>query len=450
MKAPEWMRLDNAALIYPSCRTRKYAVQYRISATLDKDISVSLLDSALKNIMPRFPGFGYTLSKGFFWWYLRRLDNEPSARLNETMNVFSLKDNGGFMFKVGCTGNVITLDVFHALTDGTGAMTFLMTLASEYIRLKENVCPEFGKWVFNPLEQPAMEELEDSFDGFSGLKGNLDKEEKAWHIAGKTLPYDILENMKVSLSSEDVAAKAASYGCNVTEFLSSVLLLSLQDTWKMDKSSRKSPFIVLEIPVNLRPMFGSRTLRNFSSYIHVGLDVRNGFFTLEEIIADLKMQKALFLQKNRLTTRVAANQELEDNLAIRCIPLFIKKHAINIINRMKGDTYCTYTFSNLGRIDAAGPNGSHIRGLDFILGRTMRRSGACACVSCNGRLNLNFSRKLEECEFEKIFLGHLSGLGVCASVGFGRVAGPQPKTKRYPFQPMRRSRVGMASSLLFI
>lgn len=450
MIAPEWTRLDNAAIIYPSCRTRRYATQYRMSATLDKDVSASVLDMALKNIMPRFPGFSYTLSKGFFWWYLRRLDNEPSAHLHETMNVFSLRDNGGFMFKVGCSGCKITLDVFHALTDGTGAMTFLMTLTSEYLRLKEDTAPVYGKWVFNPLEKADREEMEDSFDSFSGLKGNLDKEEKAWHVPGKSIRFDELENINVSLSAADVVAKAAGFGCTVTEFLSSLMLYSLQEIWKEDKSSRKSPFIVVEIPVNLRPIYGSRTLRNFSSYIHVGLDVRNGFFSLEEIVRDIRMQKRLYMQKSRLTTRVAANQALEDNLAIRCIPLFIKKHAINIINNMKGDTYCTYTFSNLGNIEIGGDAGRYVKGLDFILGRTRRRSGACACVSCNGKLSLNFSRRIQGCEFEKTFLGHLNELDIDASVDFTKVAERQERRRIKKTCTMKRSRIGLASSLLFI
>ena len=73
MIAPIWTRLDNAAIIYPSCRTRRYATQFRMSVTLGSEVSLRLLNQALGNLMPRFPGFSYTLRGGFFWWYLHRL-----------------------------------------------------------------------------------------------------------------------------------------------------------------------------------------------------------------------------------------------------------------------------------------------------------------------------------------------------------------------------------------
>ena len=151
-----------------------------MSVTLDHEVSLRLLNQALQNIIARFPGFTYTLGQGFFWWYLHRLDNMPVAGRDNTMNIFSLKDNGGYMFKAGCTGNKITLDIFHALTDGHGAMTFLMSLTAEYLRLKEGITPEYGGWVLNPAEQAKPEEMEDSFHQFIGSWGNIRAEQSAY------------------------------------------------------------------------------------------------------------------------------------------------------------------------------------------------------------------------------------------------------------------------------
>ena len=51
MKTPAWTRLDNASIIYPSCRTRKYATIFRMAVTLDEEVSQDLLGAALKNCM---------------------------------------------------------------------------------------------------------------------------------------------------------------------------------------------------------------------------------------------------------------------------------------------------------------------------------------------------------------------------------------------------------------
>lgn len=417
-----------------------------MSVTLDQEVSLRLLNTALNNIIGRFPGFTYTLGNGFFWWYLHRLDNMPIAERDTTMNIFSLKDNGGYMFKAGCSGNKITLDIFHALTDGTGAMTFLMSLTAEYLRLKEGITPEYDGWILNPAEEARPEELEDSFDSFSGLKGNLDNESVAWHIPGKKIPFDTLLNTRVSISTGSLADKAKEYGCTITELLTSLMIASLQDTRNVSGTRRQNGNLKVEVPVNLRPLFGSKTLRNFSSYVHLGIDAGRGDLTFKEIVATVRAQKERYVKKGPITTRVAANVALEDNVAVRCIPRLIKKPIINLVNSLKGDRYCSYTLSNIGDIKLPESVAEHVRDIDFLLGRARGKSGSCACASFNGRLNLNFTRRIEESVFERYFLSWLDRIGIEASVQFTSVA--EHKEARYqPLPiPMRRVRIGWSGT----
>ena len=442
MIAPLWTRLDNAAIIYPSCRSRRYAAQFRMSVTLDSEVSYRLLNQALENIIGRFPGFTYTLGKGFFWWYLHRLENSPVAGRNTGMNIFSLKDNGGYMFKAGCTGNKITLDIFHALTDGFGAMTFLMSLTAEYLRLKEGVQPEYGGWILNPADEASRAELEDSFDSFSGLKGNLDKERRAWHIPGTKESYDVLHDIRVSMSSAAIADKARQYGCTVTELLTSLMIAALQDTRSNCGRKRSNPYLKIEVPVNLRHMFDSKTLRNFSSYVHLGVNVSKGNFTLEEIISTVRSQKERFVKEAPLARRVAANVALEDNIAIRCIPRLIKKPIINLINSLKGDRYCSYTLSNIGQIKIPDCIAEYVRDVDFTLGRARGKSGSCACASFGDRLNLNFSRKITESQFERYFLAWLDKIGLEASVMFETVSDGSTAPAAEQHLPMQLVQLG--------
>lgn len=417
-----------------------------MSVTLDQEVSLRLLNAALDNVIVRFPGFTYTLGNGFFWWYLHRLDNMPVAERDTTMNIFSLKDNGGYMFKAGCSGNKITLDIFHALTDGSGAMTFLMSLTTEYLRLKEGITPEYGGWILNPAEEARPEELEDSFDSFSGLKGNLDNESVAWHIPGKKIPFDTLLNTRVSISTGSLADKAKEYDCTITELLTSLMIASLQDTRNVSGTRRQNGNLKVEVPVNLRPLFGSKTLRNFSSYVHLGIDAGKGDLTFKEIVATVRAQKEHYVKKGPITTRVAANVALEDNVAIRCIPRLIKKPIINLVNSLKGDRYCSYTLSNIGDIKLPESVAEHVRDIDFLLGRARGKSGSCACASFNGRLNLNFTRRIEESVFERYFLSWLDRIGIDASVQFTSVA--EHKEAQYqPLPiPMRRVRIGWSGT----
>ena len=444
MIAPQWIRLDNAAIIYPCSRTRRYAAQFRMSVTLDDEVSLRLLNEALSNIIDRFPGFTYTLGNGFFWWYLHRLDNNPVAERNTTMNIFSIKDNGGYMFKAGCRGRKITLDIFHALTDGHGALTFLLSLTAEYLRLKEGIEPEYGGWILNPRESARPEELEDSFDHFSGLKGSLDKESAAWHIPGTREPFDVLHDIRITLSSSAVAEKAREKGCTVTEYITALMLASLQDTRNSSGTRRQKGNLKVEVPVNLRKMFGRETLRNFSSYVHLGFDARKGDLTLDEIIRIVRSQKARFVQREPLTTRVAANVALEDNPLVRCIPRFIKKPIINTVNLLKGDRYCTHTLSNIGNIKLPDQVAAHVRDIDFILGRQLSRSGACACASFGDHLNMNFTRCIANSAFERYFLGWIDREGLEASLQLYDVA--EHQTAIQQVIPMERARIGWSGT----
>ena len=415
MTAPEWTRLENSAIIYPSCRTRKYATVYRMSVTLDSNVDTEKLNEALQNVMHRFPSFRYTIRRGLFWWFLQKLENDPQVVSRSDLAPIDIKRNGGYMFRLGCDGARIDLDVYHALTDGTGALTFLLSLTAEYLKMVNGTAIGYGKWIYNPDDEPLAEELEDGFDRFSGTKGSLDEEKRAWHIKGKEERSDVLNSMGVSCSAAAAKAKAQELGCTVTELMSALMLVSLQEV-RASQKGKRSPHIRMEVPVNLRPIFGSKTLRNFASYVYLGLDVSNGDFSFEDALREVKYQKRLYMQPARLVRRIAANVALEDNLGIRVIPLFIKKPIINIINFLKGDNYGTYTFSNIGNVELPEAVAAHVKDLNFVLGRTRGRSGSCAAVSCGDRLNLNFTRKIAEDNFERIFVRRLRELGIWANV----------------------------------
>ena len=450
MKAPAWTRLDNASIIYPSCRTRKYATIFRLEVTLDQDVSETLLGEALKNCIKRFPGFRYTLDNGFFWWFLRRLENDPVTAPPFAMRPFNFKKNGGYLFKAGCRGNRIILDFFHALTDGTGGMTFAMSLTAEYIRLRYGVDVPAGKWVLDLNEEPSEKEMEDSFDAFSGTKGSLDKETRAYHLHGTEECPGVLHDIRVSLPLDKMQALAKENGCTLTELTTALMLKSMQEVRSKRPAIGDSPYIKVEVPVNLRPLFDSRTLRNFSSYVHLGIDVRNGNLPFEDILQEVRLQKRLFVNPHRLTTRVAANVALEDNLAIRYIPLFIKKAAINFINSHKGENYCSHTLSNIGEIKLPQEMASHVRDINFILGRPQKKSGSCACVSYGNRLNLNFSRKIAEHAFEDAFVRNLMEMGIEVEVTASTPSDKPLGAEKAPSIPMRWARVGMLRTLLLI
>ena len=134
---PQWLKLDNAAKIYPATRSDSWMAVFRLSITLKEDVDRALLQKALDTTVQRIPFFAYRLKRGLFWYYMEGHKGQPTVK-DDVANPcagFRLKDNDHMMFRVRVWHGRIALELFHAVADGTGAMTFLMPLTGEYLRV---------------------------------------------------------------------------------------------------------------------------------------------------------------------------------------------------------------------------------------------------------------------------------------------------------------------------
>ena len=158
MKEKDWIKLDNAALIYPATLTRKLASMFRLTITFSENIDTIVLKEAIKYIMKRFPTFNYTLKEGFFWYYLNKIDKVPRIE-EDAQNPMIRKDfDKKFMFRIRVFKNRLAVEYFHALTDGTGAITFILTLSGEYLKRKYNTKISYNKYVLNSKDKPTEDD----------------------------------------------------------------------------------------------------------------------------------------------------------------------------------------------------------------------------------------------------------------------------------------------------
>ena len=345
------------------------------------------------------------------------MEKEPEVTPAAPLNRFHFSDNGGFLYKVSADGNRIILDVFHALADGTGSKTFLLTLTGEYLRLKYGLTISYSGLVLDPSEVSDAGEVEDSFKTvFSGRKGALEKNVPAYHIKGQRLPGSGLRDIRVVMPMDQVKAVCRRMDCTVTDLLTGLMLDALQKIFRADSDKKKSSVLKVSVPVNLRPMYGSRSVRNFSSYVNLGMDVRSGYLQLDQLVRLVKMQKRSMLRPENLEPKIAANVELEENFAVRCLPLFIKKPIIDTINKHHGDAYCSQTLSNLGMVQVPEEMRPYLTEFDFVLGRQRGNSGAVSCTGYDGNLFVHLSRNIYGAEFEQFFLDRAHSLGLLAGV----------------------------------
>ena len=168
-----WMRLDNAAKIYPAAKRRELDELFPPVRHADGSRSIwSVLRAALDVTVRRFPSIAVRLRRGVFWYYLEQITKAPRHRGGQELSARprpvrrcaqSARSACWFISRR------IAVEFFHAVTDGTGGLIFLKTLRGG-ISVPEirhfNIPAEHG--VLGRLEDPDPEELEDSFLRYAG------------------------------------------------------------------------------------------------------------------------------------------------------------------------------------------------------------------------------------------------------------------------------------------
>ena len=189
----DWLKLDNAAKIFPGQNSRSWSNIFRIGAQLKSEVDPQVLSVALKNTLRRIPSFNVRIRRGLFWYYFEQNPNEPQV-LPDIKNPcyrIKFKENKGFLFRVFYRNDRINVEVYHALCDGYGAAVFLSTLVGEYLRLKgEDI--DYNQFVLDVNEAPRASELEDSYDRYADSKVPYDRKDKwVYHATGTRMPMHI-------------------------------------------------------------------------------------------------------------------------------------------------------------------------------------------------------------------------------------------------------------------
>lgn len=419
IKLPTWMKLDNAATIYPPTLTKRYASMFRMTITLKEKVDKNLLNQAMINVIGRFPSFRYKLKQGLFWYYFRYNHGIPEIGedyKNPLLRI-NFKENKGFMFRIRYFDKRISIEYFHALTDGTGGITFLLTLAGEYLRLKHKLKISYNDKVLNPQDEPTKDEYNDSFQKVARKLGGLEHEKPAYHYTGTKEAHHILNVITGIIPVKELKKKAKEYNCTITQFLAAIMILSIQEIQDKEvRPGKKKKEIKINIPINLRKLYNTKTLRNFSSYSNIGIDPKYGYHTLEEIIKIVKNKMELSFSEKIVNAKISANVKLSRNYFIRLVPMFIKKHVLSAFEFFMGDRYCSTTFSNIGQIELPKEMEEYVKELVFMIGRSRSKPGSCGCISCKDKLYITFTRKIKESEYERLFFTKLVEMGIPVTI----------------------------------
>ena len=207
-KSLHWVRLDNAAKIYPAARRKNWSNVFRQSVTLHDDIDIPVLQSALHIMVKRFPSIAARLRKGAFWYYLQQVEAAPEIKeeYSYPLVYMSKEEMRKCAFRVIVYRNRIAIEFFHSLTDGTGALIFLKNLVAEYLEQKYNIIIPHEHGITDRTISPKDEELEDCFLKNAGKVPLSRKDTNAWHMYGEPQKDGFLSLTCFQLSVQDAGS----------------------------------------------------------------------------------------------------------------------------------------------------------------------------------------------------------------------------------------------------
>jgi hypothetical protein len=467
-----WAPLDNTGIIFLATRDDVDPKVFRLTAELDHDVDAALLQQALDATYDAYPLFHAVLRRGFFWYYLEESGLRPRVTAEDRPVCAPIYRPGtaGLLFRVVYHQRRIVLEIFHALSDGTGASWFFSDLVAAYVRTRHadlvvspdrgaaapdrgaaapdrGAVPERSRW-----QDPAHELVRDSFAHYFGGRGlpllpisASGLREALWprradgrvglplvrpvraiarmvrpsaasvHRVTGTRTCDARPRVvELTVSSREVLALARAEGVSLTMYLTAVFFEAVRRSSGGLGAART---LSASVPVNLRRVFPSASARNFFATVKVDHTYDDGPHDVGDVSRALEARFRVGSTRAALVRRVRSLIRVEEAVVVRMIPLVLKDGPLGVIGRTAGRGF-TVAVSNLGVADLPGPIGAHVRRVFFHVSAVRPQVGV---VSHAGRLTLSFTSPFEEVDHVREFARILTAKGIEATVAMGRV-----------------------------
>lgn len=463
MKRKNWVRLDNASNIFLAAMTDFDTKVFRLSAAMEKSVDPKLLQEALDNTLEAYPLYRSVLRRGVFWYYLEESDLKPQVLLDEQPPCSQLYhfDRKELLFRVVYYQNRIHLEVFHALSDGTGALWFFEDLLSDYILLQQAQAPSDINKGNSRLERTRGNANVDSFIHYFRHKGqrsykdaaqsairklagasktvgkfalrygkkviqneptsleNKKKKKKVYQIKGKRTIDNRTHVVELNMPVQSVLTLAHEQQASLTTYLTALFIEAIRKTNPIVQDGMT---IAVSVPVNLRQFYYSNSARNFFSttrleYTYDPAEEIN----LAVICKALKEQLQQQLSPNSLETRLNKLIAYEFNPFTRVIIRPIKDGLLKVINYFN-NRGLTFAMSNLGKVQLPQTIDEKVHQVYF---QTSAVRPQFCVVSHRDHLSICLNSPFIDTTLYKQFVRDLTALGVPVTISANKIAGPE-------------------------
>jgi len=413
----EWYRLDNAATLYSLISSSKEPCIFRLEVGLKKPITVKKLQLALDNIIERFPYYRVNLQRGLFWHFWNTNLAKPRIIADSVYPCerMPITKKGIFPFRVRAYKNRIAAEFHHSITDGVGGLIFLKALTAEYLNQKGIKNPDVNA-IFRPDQTPDWAEYEDAYKKFHKRSVPAPAMQSGvFPLPFKTDHRRPFYRTTGIIDFKDMKPVVKKLNVHVTEFLAAVLLESFQDLLFAVPAAKRKKYlkpIRIMVPVNLRNIYPSRTMRNFSLFVNPEIDPRLGRYGFNDILKQVYHYMRVEVDKKYINKQIKRNIRAELHPLLRVTPLFIKKIILKLATRVYFTSVNNGVLTNLGRVTLPEALEHEIEDFQLFLPPSSSVKINLAVCSYKDKVYMNFGRIYKEPEVEKHFFRKLVKLGI--------------------------------------
>ena len=390
------IELDFLGQIYAYTMNKNHLGTFSISIHLKERIKPQILQQAINDLMKRLPFLNGRLQSDFLH---EVLPDPPLIELENTSSpIFTdyYNKGTGHVLRVLYGEQYFRIEATHTITDGRGLVKITSALLVRYFELmgvkvdKENI--------IDCTDSIQPEEMENAYERFANSK-KADSKNKNPKITAYKHGHLRLSPTRVISKKFDlkkIKFNAETYNITISEYILAHILLAIAE--ERNASGSKKP-ISVEVPIDNRSFFPSKTVRNFVGNKKIVMPETENFSLMAQQI------KSQFADIDVNFVQDTINEMQNAQKSLRLLPRIIQKFLIKMVSRQMTKTVTTM-FSNLGLIRLPKEIEERIDMPEFLISPTEGLPYTFSCITLGNVLTLSITANLEGNDIiEKVFKG---------------------------------------------
>ncbi|MEA1911931.1 MAG: hypothetical protein U9N32_09710, partial [Spirochaetota bacterium] len=220
---------------------------------------------------------------------------------------------------------------------------------------------------------------------------------------------------RLIMDLENVRTKARKSNVTLNVYMSAIYAFAIQKMYleEIEKGKIKPTLpIRLQIPVNLRKDYPTKSLRNFSYLYSPSFSIANGAYSFSEIIEKISHDIRHERHSGSIKKQVSRNLRAESNLFFRLLPRTVKQLMFRIFYHLFARSQYSGVLTNMGDIKLPSELKNKIESFDILPCNSPVPGRNTALFSYNGKLEMNIGSSCSDLRLENTIIMKLKELSI--------------------------------------